>query len=169
MDNIHNRTLNNLNELFIHEIQDLYSAETQLLETLPKLVDATSNTTLKKELKKHLTEVTSHKERLEQIGKLTNTDMEGNTCEAMEGLVEEAKEILFIPGEAHVKDAAIIGQVQRFKHYEIAGYGTTAALARNIDVDDQVIKLLDQIKDDEQEEDTMLNAIALGEVNQAAV
>ena len=121
--------LNTLQDLFIHELQDLYSAETQLVKALPKMAKAATNEDLRSGFEEHLEQTKGHVERLEQIAESCNCDLIDHRCEAMEGLVREGSELISEDAEDVVRDAGLIGAAQRVEHYEIAAYGTARALA----------------------------------------
>ena len=149
-----------LQDLFEHEIADLYSAETQLVEALPKLAQAASNEELRRAFEHHLEETREHVRRLEDIrGRIGATMSE--QCDGMRGLIEEGQEVITASGDVNVKDAALISAAQRVEHYEIAAYGTARTLADELDLDDAK-DLLDQTLDEESNADKLLTKIATG-------
>lgn len=150
-----------------HTIQDLYSAEQQALEAMPQLMEMTQNEQLRQAFTVHQRETEQQVERLEQIADQLGIETDGETCMAMQGLIEEAQELLskLQPGE--LADAAIIGAAQKMEHYEIAAYGTARTLAQQAG-QDQVASLLEQTLDEEKATDSKLTTIATGEVNQKA-
>jgi ferritin-like metal-binding protein YciE len=115
--------LSSLEDLFIDELKDLYSAETQLTKALPKMAKAATSKELKAGFEKHLKQTEKHVERLEQICEELEVSPKGKKCKAMEGLIKEGAEVIEEDAEAEVKDAALIAAAQRVEHYEIAGYG----------------------------------------------
>ena len=121
--------LNSLEDLFIHELKDLYSAEKQLTEALPKMVEAANTPALQDAFNAHLKETETHLERVHQILQKLNVNPGNAKCDAMEGLIEEGEEIINMKADADVKDAALIGAAQRVEHYEMAGYGTARTFA----------------------------------------
>lgn len=149
-----------LHDLFEHEIADLYSAEQQLVEALPKLARAASHDELRKAFEHHLEETRDHVKRLEEIRGTLGSSM-SETCEGMKGLIEEGEEIVQAEGSPAVKDAALIGAAQRVEHYEIAAYGTARTLADELDMS-EAKDLLDQILDEESNADKLLTKIATG-------
>jgi ferritin-like metal-binding protein YciE len=152
--------LQTLQDLFEHEISDLYSAETQLLEALPKMAQAATNGELRKAFENHLQETRDHVRRLEEIrGQIGSTQTD--TCEGMKGLIEEGEETVSADGDPMVKDAALIAAAQRVEHYEIAAYGTARTLAGELDLGD-ARDLLDQTLDEESNADKLLTKIATG-------
>jgi ferritin-like metal-binding protein YciE len=132
-----------LDKLLEDELKDLYNAEGQLVKALPKMAKAASDAALKKAFSSHLTETKGQVERLTKIGQLLGIKLGGKKCKAMEGLLEEGKEILEADGPAAVIDAALIGAAQRVEHYEIAAYGTARAFAEHLG-NSKVVKLLQQ-------------------------
>jgi ferritin-like metal-binding protein YciE len=153
--------LNSLHELFVEQLQDLYSAETQLLEALPKMEQAASHDELKAAFHHHLDETRDHVERLEEIFGQLGKAHGSETCEAMKGLIEEGEEIVKAQGDHAVKDAALIAAAQRVEHYEIAAYGTVRTLADELDLS-EAQDLLDQTLDEESNADKLLTKIATG-------
>lgn len=159
--------LNTLPDLFIHELQDLHSAETQLLEALPKMAKASTDPKLKEAFESHLKETQQHAETvLTVLGMLDSTP--GRTkCAAMVGLVKEADDILKAEGEDAVKDAAIISSAQRVEHYEIAAYGTARTLAALLG-HEKAAQMLERILDQEHAADEKLSDIS-NSVNEDAM
>jgi ferritin-like metal-binding protein YciE len=153
--------LNTLNDLFLEQLQDLYSAETQLVEALPKMASASSNEELRDAFEQHLAETRQHVTRLtqilEQLGETPGTEV----CKGMQGLIKEGDEVLKLKGHPAVIDAALIAAAQRVEHYEIAAYGTVKTLADQLDKDDAK-SLLDDTIDEEGKADKLLTKIATG-------
>jgi len=118
-----------LEQLFVEQLKDLYSAENQLIEALPKMAAAAFAPPLKKGFQTHLKETKEHARRLERILKGLGEDAEGKTCQAMKGLVKEGSETISEDASKEVKDAALIAAAQRVEHYEIAGYGCVRTYA----------------------------------------
>ena len=152
--------LQNLQGLFEHEIADLYSAETQLLEALPKMAQAASNDELRNAFQQHLQETQDHVGRLQEIRGQIGSSM-SEVCDGMKGLIQEGQEIVTAQGDTAVKDAALISAAQRVEHYEIAAYGTARTLADELDLGDAK-DLLDQTLDEESNADKLLTKIATG-------
>lgn len=151
--------IESLEKLFIDELKDIYSAESQLLKALPKMAKAASSQTLRDAFTKHLEETKGQKERLDKIGEQLGVRLTGKKCAAMEGLIEEGKEILEADGPASVIDAALIAAAQRVEHYEISAYGTARALAQHLG-NSQAVKLLNETIKEEGETDHKLTEIA---------
>lgn len=152
---------NSLEELLIKELQDLYSAETQLIEALPKMQSAASSPELKEAFKKHLAETKQQAKRLETCLSNLQASTKGEKCAAMEGIIEEGSEFIKAQAPAILKDAALIGAAQRVEHYEIAGYGTAKAHAKMLDLS-EIADLLDETLDEEAAADKKLTKIAEG-------
>ncbi len=147
-------------DLLLEELKDLYSAENQLLKALPRMAKNASDDQLRKAFEQHAKETRNQIAKLDKIGKRLGKKLTGKKCHAMEGLIEEAKEILEEDGEPMLLDHAMIGAAQKVEHYEIAGYGTARTLAELIGEDD-IAATLQEILDEEGETDKKLTAIAL--------
>jgi ferritin-like metal-binding protein YciE len=161
--------ITSVEELLIHEIGDLMSAEEQLIEALPKMAEAATSKELKKAITVHLKETEKQLERLETVAeelKLKSSDKK--VCKAMKGLVAEGQEALKEVEPGPLLDAAIIGAAQRVEHYEIAGYGTARALAEGLGLK-KVVKLLNETLEEEGATDKKLTKIAEGVVNPEAL
>jgi ferritin-like metal-binding protein YciE len=156
-----------LKELYIDELKDLYSAETQLVKALPKMAKASSSDELREGFEGHLEQTKGHVERLEQIFEMLGESPKGKKCAGMEGLVEEGDEVSKEDFEGNVMDAALIGAAQRVEHYEIAAYGTARALAETLGENEHV-SLLEATLDEEKETDEKLTELAK-EINQDAL
>ena len=167
-NNPKNMKLNTLQDLFIDELRDLYSAENQLLKALPKMARGASSAELKQAFEEHLEQTKGHVERLEQIFDGLDESPKGKTCHAMKGLVEEGSDILDQDGEESVLDAGIIAAAQKVEHYEIASYGTVRTFAELLD-QTQASKLLQETLDEEGEANKKLNALAEDIVNPEAL
>jgi ferritin-like metal-binding protein YciE len=152
-----------LDTLLEDELKDLYNAEGQLVKALPKMAKAASNVSLKKAFTSHLNETKGQVKRLGTIGTLLGIKLTGKKCKAMEGLLEEGKEILEADGPPAVIDAALIGAAQRVEHYEIAAYGTARSFAEQLG-NAKIAKLLQQTLDEESAADEKLSAISLDKV-----
>ncbi len=159
--------LDSLENLFLHELKDLLSAEKQLVKALPKMAKGANNPKLQAGIKEHLEQTKEHVERLEKIFSLLGKSPRAEHCKAMEGLVSEGADLLEEEGSPMVKDAALIGAAQRVEHYEIAAYGTTRALAELLG-QDEAVELLQQTLDEEKETDAKLTELATSEINAEA-
>src|SRR5262249_37927891 len=143
--------------------KDLYSAENQLVKALPKMAKAASTESLKQAFTDHLEETRGQVERLGQVGELLEVKLTGKKCKAMEGLLEEGKEVLDADGPGPIIDAALIAAAQRVEHYEMSGYGTARALAEFLGYA-EAAKLLQETLDEESAADEKLTQICEGEV-----
>ena len=161
-------TAQTLFDLYLHELKDLYSAESQLIEALPKMAEAATHSRLRKAFEDHLEETRKHQQRLEEIFEDLGEDPAGETCEAMKGLVAEGEDVVEMEGDDNVRDAALIGAAQRAEHYEISAYGTTATFARALGREDDE-DILRETLDEEYEADDLLTDIAEEVVNQDAL
>lgn len=155
-----------LKELYIDELKDLYSAETQLVKALPKMAKAASSDELRQGFEEHLEQTKGHVERLEEIFESLDESPKGKKCMGMEGLVKEGSEAMEEDFEGPVMDAALIGAAQRVEHYEMAGYGTVREFARLLGRDEDVSRL-EQTLNEEKETDEKLTELAK-EINSAA-
>jgi ferritin-like metal-binding protein YciE len=155
--------IESLEKLFVDELKDIYSAESQLIRALPKMAKAASSPVLREAFESHLEETKVQKERLDQIGEALDVRLTGKKCAAMEGLLEEGKEILEADGLPSLIDAALIAAAQRVEHYEISAYGTARALAQHLGYEDAA-KLLDETIHEEGAADHKLTKIAESEV-----
>ena len=156
-----------LQDLLVDNLKDLYSAEKQLLVALPKMARKATTPTLREAIETHRAETEGHVARLEQAFEMLGTQGRGKTCKAMEGLIEEGKEIMEEDGDDAVRDAGIIGAAQKVEHYEIAAYGTVVAYAKRLG-NEEMAELLETTLDEERSADEKLNDIAEGEVNAMA-
>lgn len=121
--------ITNLHELFVEQLQDLYSAEVQLIDALPMMAKAAYAKPLKEGFKMHLAQTKEHARRLEKILKSLKAEVGGKTCRAMQGLIKEGNEMISEDALPEVKDAGLIAAAQRVEHYEIAGYGCVKTFA----------------------------------------
>ena len=160
--------LDTLENLYISELRDLYSAENQLLKALPKMAKGASSPELKNAFEQHLEQTKGHVERLEQLFEQLDESPKGKTCQAMKGLIEEGSEILKEEGEDSVLDAGMIVAAQKVEHYEIASYGSVRTFA-NLLGQDEAARLLQSTLDEESETNEILNRLAESVVNQEAL
>lgn len=156
-----------LEDLFKHQLKDLYSAETQLIDALPKMVKNAHDKKLKKAFEDHLEETKKHKKRLEEVCKQLDIDPKGETCKAMKGLIKEAEGFLEEDTDNDVRDAGLIAEAQRVEHYEIAGYGTVVRYAKELG-HDAIAKKLQTTLDEEYGADEKLNDMAEDRLNKKA-
>ncbi|HET8574300.1 MAG TPA: ferritin-like domain-containing protein [Edaphocola sp.] len=155
-------------KLFLDELKDIYWAEKALVKALPKMAEASTSQQLKDCFTAHLEETEGHVARLEKVFELLNHKAETQKCEAMSGLIEEAKEIMSnTESDTMVRDAALIIAGQKVEHYEIATYGSLCALAQEMGHQD-ADTLLHQTLEEEKAADQKLNELALSSVNEDA-
>ena len=159
--------INTLQDLYVEELRDLHSAETQLVKALPKVAAAATSDELRAAFEDHLEQTREHVERLNQIFEGLGESPKGKKCKAMEGLLEEADELLEEEIAGSVLDAALIAAAQRVEHYEIAVYGTLATFAKLLGRDEDK-DLLGQTLDEEKEADETLTDIAESTINAEA-
>jgi len=160
--------INILNDLFVDQLRDLYSAEDQILQALPKMAQAAHSSDLKQAFQTHLEQSRTHKQRLDRIFSGLGISATGQHCEAMEGLIKEGEETLQLRADPLVKDAALIAAGQRVEHYEIAGYGTVRTFADHLGYDDAE-DLLQQTLNEEGEADKLLTSIAEGGIFKSGI
>lgn len=152
-----------IQEVFLHELKDLYSAESQMIKALPKLAKAAKSPELAKAFEEHLKETEKQREQLTKIGEILGKKLTGETCDAMKGLVEEGEGIMKEFDESFARDAALIAVAQRVEHYEIAAYGCTEEMAKVLGHKD-VAKILNEIQQQEGDADKLLTKIAVKNV-----
>ena len=160
--------MENLQDLFVEELRDLYNAENQLLKALPRMAKKASSPQLQTAFQTHLRETQGHVKRLEQIFDKLGKKPTGKKCKGMEGLIEEGKEMMSEDAEPEVLDAGLISAAQRVEHYEIAGYGTVRTYAKLLG-DEQAARLLQQTLDEEGATDKKLTQLAESSINVEAM
>ncbi len=153
--------LSTLNDVFVEQIEDIYSAENQLVEALPKVAAAASDDKLRAALEQHLEQTRVHVQRLRNIFTDVGISSPTQQCEGMAGLLAEGEEVIRTPGTGPAKDAALIAAAQRVEHYEIAAYGTARELAAELGYED-ARELLNETLDEESAADELLSKIASG-------
>lgn len=155
--------LNSLQDLLVHELNDLYSAEQQLVTTLPKMANAANSPELRNAFNQHLQQTHQHVNRLENIFADLGINKTGEECVAMKGLVIESDKAMRAVGDTAVLDAALIAAAQRVEHYEMAGYGCARTFANKLGYD-EVADLLQQTLNEEGDIDKQLTSIAEGSI-----
>ncbi len=153
-----------LHDLYVDELKDLYNAENQLLKALPKMAKAATAPELKEAFTSHLEETRGQVERLDQIFEELGVSPKGKKCKAMEGLLEEGKEVMAEDMEPTVMDAALIASAQRVEHYEMAGYGCVRTFARLLGYE-EAQNLLQETLDEEGAADKKLTDLADSVIN----
>lgn len=159
--------MKNLKDLFEHQLKDLYSAETQLIEALPKLQKRAKDDKLKDAFKAHLEETKEHKKRLKEICDELGIKPTGEECEAMKGLIKEAEGFMKEKLDTDVIDAGVIAEAQRVEHYEISGYGTAVRFAKELG-HDKIARKLQETLDEEYKTDDLLTEMAESRLNKKA-
>ena len=159
--------LESLKDLYLEQLKDLYSAETQLVDALPKMAERATSPDLKKGFQDHLRQTQEHVSRLEQIFRELGESPKGHTCEGMKGLIKEGEEMIKMKGDDTVIDAGLIAAAQRVEHYEIAGYGTVRTYAETLG-HSQHVTLLDKTLQEEEMTDEKLTQLAESHINQEA-
>ena len=159
--------MDNLRDLYVAELRDLYSVEKQLVKALPKMADKATSADLKQAILKHLQQTEGHVDRLERIFNRMDTSPDGEKCKSMEAMIDEGERLLTKNAPESVVDAALIAKAQRVEHYEMAGYGTVRAFARFLE-EVQDAELLGETLREETEADHLLTQLAQTSVNVAA-
>jgi ferritin-like metal-binding protein YciE len=153
--------MKNFYELFVKELKEIYSAEHQIIEAMPKIIKAATSIKLKDSLQHHLKETRHQVKRLEQVAKELNENISGRHNEAMKGLIKESLMVAKTNFDHMVKDAALISSVQKIEHYEIATYGVLKAFARHLKFKN-IEDLLDETAKEEGHANKKLTEIAEG-------
>ena len=160
-------SLATLHDLMVHELKDLYSAERQLVQALPRMSKNVTSDELRTALDNHLAETEEHVSRLETIMESMGESPRGQKCEGMQGLIEEGKGLLKEDADPDVMDAGIIVAAQKVEHYEIATYGAVCEYARMMG-HTEALQLLERTLEEEKNADRKLNEIAEGGINALA-
>ncbi len=156
--------MNDLREMYVEEIKDLYSAENQILKALPRMIKAATHPQLKKAFAKHEKQTAQQVKRLERICKELDEKPTGKKCSGMKGILEEGKELIKEKPAKDVLDAGLIAAAQHVEHYEMAGYGTCRTWAQLLGYSRQA-ELLQQTLDEEKQTDLDLTALAESGIN----
>ena len=161
-------SIKTMDDLFVATLKDIYCAEKQILKALPGMVKKAKGGEMKKALETHRQETEGQVERLDQVFKMLDVPARGKKCEAIEGIIDEAKEHMDEIEDEQVLDAGMISSAQAVEHYEICRYGTLIEWARDLGHQD-VIRLLQQNLDEEKNADRLLSQIAKASSNPKAV
>ena len=159
--------LNSMQDLAVHKLQLIYDAENQALQAYPQIVGAVSSPELQQGLQQHMEQTQNQVQRLEQIFQQLGQTPRGQTCISMQGLIQEAQQLIQDGGAPEVLDAAIIGAAQAIEHHEIAAYGTARTIAQQLGMN-EAAQLLEQTLDEEKQTDAQLTQLAEQSVNQKA-
>jgi ferritin-like metal-binding protein YciE len=156
-----------LDDLFLETLKDIYFAEKQILRALPKMAKSANSDDLRSAFEKHQAETEEQVERLEQVFEMLGKPARGKTCEAIQGLVDESKEIMDDFKESPALDAGLLSAAQAVEHYEISRYGTLRTWAQQLGMRDAV-KLLEKTLQEEKKTDELLTKLAEKSVNREA-
>ena len=161
------KDIKTMDDLFVHTLQDIYYAENHIVKALPQMIDKASDPQLKQAFQTHLEETRNHVKRLEQVFRQHGAEAKGVDCPAIDGITEEAQEIMGEVEDQEVLDAAILAAAQAVEHYEITRYGTLIAWAKELGRND-CAQLLQQNLEEEKAADQKLTGIAESRVNRRA-
>ena len=161
------KDIKNMDDLFVHTLRDIYYAEKQIVQTLPDMIEKANDPQLKQGFRAHLTETKTHVARLERVFQMHGKEPSGVDCPAIDGIIEEADEVVGEIEDKTVLDAALIAAAQAVEHYEITRYGSLIAWAKHLGRND-CAALLQQNLDEEKAADKKLTALAESKVNRAA-
>jgi ferritin-like metal-binding protein YciE len=156
-----------MKDLFVHGLKDIYYTEKKLVSELPRMAKKTTDPQLKRAFEDHAAQTENHLSRLEEVFQQIELQPRGEKCEALEGILDEAKELLKDVKDPEVLDAGLLAEAQAVEHYEITRYGTLIAWARQIGLSDAE-PLLSETLEEEKEADKLLTEIAEAEVNRKA-
>ncbi len=156
-----------MDELFVHTLRDIYYAENQIVKALPDMIEKASDPQLKQSFQTHLVETKNHVKRLEEVFSQHGQEPSGVDCPAIDGIIEEAKDVAGDVEDKTVLDAALIAAAQAVEHYEMTRYGSLIAWARELGRDD-CASLLKQTLDEEKAADKKLTDLAQSRINRAA-
>ena len=161
------KDIETLDDLFVHQLRDIYYAEKQIVKALPKMIDKASDSDLKTGLRDHLDETRNHVARVEQVFEMHGAKAKAVDCPAIDGIIKEANEVIGDVDDKDVLDAAIIAAAQAVEHYEIARYGTLIAWAKELGRDD-CASVLAETLEEEKAADEKLTEVAESRVNMEA-
>jgi ferritin-like metal-binding protein YciE len=161
------KPIKNLDDLFVHTLQDIYYAENQITKALPQMIEKSTNPALRQGFETHLQETHGQITRLEQVFTALNQPVKGVTCEAIDGIIREAKEVISDVDDSAVLDVALASSAQAVEHYEISRYGTLIALARQLGYH-QVVAPLQATLEEEKATDRKLTELAETRINRQA-
>jgi ferritin-like metal-binding protein YciE len=165
---IFTRDIKKMDHLFVHTLRDIYYAEQQIVKALPDMIKKATDEDLKQGFETHLGETKKHVKRLEQVFEMHGVEIKGVDCPAIDGIIEEANEVIGEVDDKSVMDAALIAAAQAVEHYEMTRYGTLIAWAKRLGRND-CASLLEQTLQEEKAADNKLTAIAERQVNLKAV
>jgi ferritin-like metal-binding protein YciE len=158
------KDIKTLNDLFVHQLRDIYYAEKQIVQALPDMIEKATDPGLKQGFETHLGETKNHVKRLEQVFKMHGVEAKGIDCPAIDGIIEEADDVTSEVEDRAVLDAALIAAAQAVEHYEMTRYGALIAWAKQLGRPDCASVLLQNLEE-EKAADSKLTAIAERNVN----
>ncbi|MBY6241624.1 ferritin-like domain-containing protein [Methylosinus sp. Sm6] len=161
------RDIESLDDLFLHQLQDMYYAEKQIIKAMPTMIDSASSEALKDALQTHLRETEQQVQRLEQVFQLQGAQAQGVECPAIDGIIDEAKDVNSEIADKSVLDSALIASAQSVEHYEISRYGTLIAWAQCLGKTD-CVPLLRKTLEEEKAADAKLTGLAEQTINRRA-
>ncbi len=161
------KDIKTLDDLFVHQLQDIYYAEQQIVKALPEMIEKATSGELKDGFRKHLEQTKGHVKRVEEVFKMHGHEPEGVDCPAIDGIIEEADDVSGEVDDKQVLDAALIAAAQAVEHYEITRYGTLIAWAKELGRPD-CASVLKQNLDEEEQTDKILTKLATSRVNKQA-
>ena len=161
------KDIKTMDDLFVHQLRDIYYAENQIVKALPKMIEKATDAQLKQGFQSHLAETKTHVKRLEEVFEMHGVEAKGIDCPAIDGIIEEAEEVAGEVADKQVLDAALIGAAQAVEHYEIARYGTVIAWAKQLGRSD-CAAVLQKNLDEEKAADKKLTTLAESSVNRKA-
>jgi len=161
------RDIKTMNDLFVHQLQDIYYAERQIVKSLPDMIEKATDPQLKQGFKTHLGETENHVARLEQLFRLLGKEIKGVDCPAIDGIIEEANDVAGEVDDKEVLDAALIAAAQAVEHYEMTRYGTLIAWAQQLGRT-EAVALLQKTLDEEKATDKKLTTLAESKINRRA-
>lgn len=156
-----------LQELLVHELQDLYNAENQIIKALPKMARKTTSNELREAFEEHLSQTEMQAQRLERALALLDAPVRGKNCDGMQGILEEGKKLMEEDSSDDVLNAGLIAAAQKVEHYEIASYGSVKAWAEMLG-QDEIVALLDETLEEEEATDRKLSDLAESTINAEA-
>ena len=160
-------SVKSMQDLFIHGLKDIYYAEKKLVQNLPKMAKKAESTELANAIEQHFKETENHVSRLEQIFEICEVPARGKKCHGIEGLLEEAKEVMDEAEDADTRDAGMLAAAQSVEHYEISRYGTLIAWAEELGMR-EAVELLKETLQEEKNADRLLSQLAEGKLNREA-
>jgi len=161
------KDIRTMEDLFTHQLKDIYYAEKRIISALPKMIEKASSTELKQGFEQHLGETKTQLQRLEQVFRIHGTEIKTVSCPAIDGIIDEAEDVAGDVADKRVLDAALIAAAQAVEHYEITRYGSLIAWARQLGHTD-CAELLQETLDEEKATDKKLTSLAESSLNQAA-